>query len=152
MIKPLALHMTMLFALIISPVHYASGTNLREKAVTRWTQNILMDSLTASYRDTQSDIESVQKYYSHAAWDPMNLFFDKELKAIYTHKLTLHPKPLNNPTVSHEDNCQVKPCWRVNQSYNLPELHLKIDFSLLIIRSSTTEYLIQSLNMKVDHY
>jgi hypothetical protein len=142
----------MLFALITSPVHYASVNNLSEKAVTKWTQKILMDSLTASYHDSQSDIESVQKYYSHAAWDPMNLFFDKELNAINTHKLTLHPRPLNNPTVSQENNCQVKPCWRVNQSYNLPELHLNIDFSLLIIRSSTTEYLIQSLNMKVTHY
>lgn len=152
MLFKLALHCALLFTLLSSTASYSSNNQLGDTAVTQWTEHVLMESLTASYQDTQADIEQVQKYYSHAAWEPMNLFFDKELQAIETHKLTVHPKPINKPTVTQENNCQFKSCWRVNQSYNLPELHLNIDFSLLIIRSNTTQYLIQSLNMKVEHY
>ncbi len=155
MLTKFSLHLLLLINLLSGSVSFAANTIPNSIQVTEWAQRVLMDSLTASYFDTPEDIKSVQKYYSLAAWEPMNSFFDNELKRIEYYKLSLHPKPLTPPKLLKEINCEYKLCWRVNQKFKLPELRMIIDFSLLISRimqNDTEHYLIQNLNMTVQRY
>jgi hypothetical protein len=127
----------------------------RDNYVTDWAQKTLMDTLAASYLDTPEEVEVVQKKYSPAAWGPMSDFFHKELKIIQDQKLTLHPIPLTQATITRSENCISVHCWRVSQLYKIPELHMNIDFSLLIVSASPSgdsPFLIQSVDMKVHNY
>lgn len=149
MYKTRIIRFILLFSFFASFLIHAA----KDSYVTDWAQQLLIDTLSASYLDTPADIESVQKNYSSAAWDPMIDFFDNERQTIQLYKLTLHPVPLNEPVLSEMDNCGSARCWRVNQTYNLPELHLNIDFSLFIVNSANgTPLLVQSLDMKVHRY
>ena len=140
-----------LLSLCISFFAHASG----DSYVTDWTQKTLIETLSASYFDTPQDVALVRKKYSQAAWEPMSDFFNKELKMIDEQKLIIHPKPLTEPTISKLAECISDQCWRVNQSFNIPELHMNIDFSLLVVSASPSEdspFLIQSVDMNVHHY
>ncbi len=155
MITKCLFHLILLINLLTSSFSFAASNVPNTIQVTEWAQRVLTDSLTASYFDKVDDIKSVQKYYSLAAWEPMNDFFNNELKIINQYKLSVHPIPLTKPTLSKDPNCEYKLCWRVNQKFKLPELKMTIDFSLLIsriIQRNSEYYLIQSLNMNIQRY
>ncbi len=140
-----------LIALFICSFVYATKDNY----VSEWVQNTLMETLSVSYSDKPKDSVTTQKKYSHAAWEPMNDFFDKEIKIIKEQQLVTHPKPLTEPTIERIQHCISVDCWKVDQSYNIPELHMDIDFSVRVIKASPASdspFLIQSLNMKVHRY
>lgn len=142
----------MLFlSLYFSSIAHSFG----DSYVTDWTQKTLIETLSASYFDTPQDVALVRKKYSQAAWEPMSAFFNKELKMIDKQKLVIHPKPLTEPKITNLTDCISDQCWRVNQSFNIPELHMNIDFSLLVVSASPSgdsPFLIQSVNMNVHHY
>ncbi|KTD07866.1 hypothetical protein [Legionella jamestowniensis] len=128
---------------------YADDTTTK---VGNWAQQVLMDTLSASYRDTPADIEEVQKNFLPEAWGPMHLFFLDKRVQINEEKLTLHPQIRTTPAVIESNNCSVSPCWQVKQSFNIPELSLTIDFTLQIVPASvvkkaTSPFLIQSLSI-----
>lgn len=151
----LSLCLILLINLLISSVSFAASNIPNSILVTEWAERVLMDSLTASYFDKTEDIKSVQKYYSLAAWETINDFFNNELKIINQYKLSVHPKALTKPMLSKETNCEYKLCWRVNQKFKLPELRMTIDFSLVItriIQSNSEHYFIQNLNMNINRY
>ncbi|WP_298627722.1 hypothetical protein [uncultured Legionella sp.] len=155
MITKLPYRLILLISLFISSACSVANSVPNTIQVTEWAQQVLMDSLNASYYDTPEDINSVQKHYSLEAWRPMNSFFNNELKIIEQYKLSIHPIALTKPQLLPEPNCEYKLCWRVNQKFKLPELNMIIDFSLLIsriIRSDAEYYLIQNLNMIVQRY
>lgn len=149
MYKALALRFILLLSFFASFLIHAA----KDSYVTDWAQQLLIDTLSASYLNTPAEIETVRNNYSRAAWDPMSNFFENELQFIQLYKLTLHPKPINEPTILEIENCASARCWRVNQTFNIPELHMNIDFSLLIINTSSgTPLLVQSVDMKVHRY
>lgn len=140
-----------LISFFISFLAHASSNNY----VTDWAQKTLIQTLTVSYLDTPADVEAIQKKYSHAAWEPMSAFFNKETNMIDQQKLSTHPKPLTEPKITKLTDCISDQCWRVNQSFNIPELHMNIDFSLLVVSASPSgdsPFLIQSVDMNVHHY
>jgi hypothetical protein len=127
----------------------------KDDYVTNWAQNLLIETLSISYLDKPHEIDITRKKYSHAAWEPMNSFFHKEIKIIEEHKLILHPKPLTEPTIIRTEECISIHCWRVNQSFNIPELHMNIAFSLLIVSAMpviNSPFLVQSVDMVVRNY
>lgn len=145
------LRFLLLFSFFI-PCHAQAFSN---KYVTDWTQETLMQTLSVSYRDKPEDSTAIQNKYSLAAWEPMSNFFSKELKIINEQKLTIHPQPLTQPTITRLEQCASANCWKVNQAYNLPELHMNLDFSLLIVSAAPAHqspFIIQSANIKVHHY
>ncbi|KTC82114.1 hypothetical protein [Legionella cincinnatiensis] len=151
MCKLLLLRFMLLISLFASPLVSAVTNN----EVTDWAQKILMDTMSISYLTTPNEEKEAEKNFSHAAWEPMNNFYFNESKIIKHYKLTLHPRPLNHPTLIKEELCFGSPCWRVNQTYNVPELHLNVAFSLLITSQKTTNkspFIVKSLDMKVEHY
>ncbi|WP_115710454.1 hypothetical protein [Legionella sainthelensi] len=151
MCKLLLLRLTLFISLSASPFVYAVTNN----EVTDWVQKVLMQTMSISYQTTPNEEEQAAKNFSHSAWEPMNDFYFNESQIIKQYKLTLHPKPLNSPTLIKEDLCFGARCWRVNQNYNVPELHLNVSFSLLITSQKTTNkspFIVKSLDMKIEHY
>ncbi|ARB91165.1 hypothetical protein [Legionella longbeachae] len=122
-----------------------------------WTQNLLIETLSASYKDTPSEINAVQKNYLPYAWGPMHQFLlDKRIE-INEKMLTLHPKALTTPQIMKNNDCEIAPCWQVIQSFNIPELSLNIDLSLQVIpgnivKDSDSPFLVQSLSMSIRYY
>ena len=140
-----------LFSLFIAFLAHASS----DSYVTDWAQKTLLETLTVSYLTTPEETEAIQRKYSQAAWEPMSAFFNKEIIMIDQQKMTIHPKPLTKPTVTKLTNCISDQCWRVNQSFNIPELHMNVDFSLLVVGASPASdspFLIQSVDVNVHHY
>ncbi|KTD06551.1 hypothetical protein Lgra_3328 [Legionella gratiana] len=151
MFKLLLLRLIVLISLSASSLVYAVTTN----EVTDWVQKVLMYTMSISYQTTPDEEKEAEKNFSPSAWEPMNDFYFNESKIIKHYKLTLHPKPLNPPTLIKEDLCFGSPCWRVNQTYNIPELHMNVAFSLLITKIGTTNkssFIVKSLDMKVQRY
>lgn len=100
--------------------------------VVQWGSDVMVQTLSASYLDTPQDMEEVRQHYMLAAWGPMLEFFKEKRAYIQTHHLTLTPKPLNKPTLLEQGVCHGAPCWRVQQSFLLPEIKKSISMSLLI--------------------
>lgn len=151
MTKHYSLGLMLFISFFISSLSYASS----DEYVTDWAQKTLMNTLAASYLDTPEEVEMIRKEYSQEAWVPMSEFFHKELQIIEEQKLTLHPKPITEVTITRTKHCISVHCWRVNQAYKIPELHMNIGFSLLIVGASPAKdspFLIQSLDMKVHNY
>ena len=148
------LRLMLVISLFIASLAQAANIP-KDSYVTDWSENLLMNTLSVSYLDTDDESAEVQKNYSAAAWEPMSDFFHKEIKMIKEQSITLHPKALTEPTITRVAQCISNQCWRVNQSFQLPELHMSIDFSLLIVNAKPAEdvpILVQSVDMKVHHY
>lgn len=141
--------MAFLFFFVCSYLHAEDAGNVGD-----WTQQILIDTLSASYKDTPAEIEAVKKNYLPYAWGPMNQFLlDKRIE-INEKQLTLHPKPLTNPKVTESTNCGVSPCWNVEQIFYIPELLLNVYFSLQVTtgaiqKDSTSPFMIRSLSIVI---
>ncbi len=141
--------------LIVFVFSYAHADDMT--TIGDWAQHILMETLSASYKDTPAEIKAVRKNYLPGAWGPMHQFLLNRRVEINEKKLTLHPQPLTSPTVVPNNDCGLSQCWRVNQSFNIPELSLTMHFSLQIvpaslIKGSTSLFLIQSLSIVMHDY
>jgi hypothetical protein len=126
-----------------------------DASVMNWTQSLLIDTFDTNYRETPAEVYAVQKKYSHAAWVPMNDFFNQELSIIRAHKLVLHPRPLSQPTLVDKGDYLGADSWRVKQSLNVPELQMIIEYSALVIQVKDPKggpFLVQSIDVKVHHY
>lgn len=132
-----------------SSIIYADGS----KVVSDWTQETLLSTLAASYRDTPDDIAEVQQYFFPSAWYPMIGFLKDKRVLINAEKLTLHPYALTPPQIIKSGYCGTVRCWRIKQTIGIPELQLKLDVSLLVVPSTgNTPFLIQSLDMSLHKY
>jgi hypothetical protein len=134
---------------------YAYGAN--QPSIGKWTQNVLMDTLSASYKDTPSEIKAVQNNYLPYAWGPVSQFLRDKRDEINASKLILHPRPINAPNVVSTNECNLAPCWQVTQSFKIPELLLKIDVSLRVIpgnavKGANTPFIIQSMSLSLHKY
>ncbi|MDX1838362.1 hypothetical protein [Legionella taurinensis] len=146
-----------LMAFIVLFLLFCAHAKTGPHNVTAWVQQTLMDTLSASYGDTPTDIDKVKRNYYPAAWWPMNHFFRDRLELIKVKKLILHPKPLTAARITASGPCGTSQCWRINQSYQIPELSIIIDFSLLVVPANTmlkskSPFLIQSLSLKINDY
>lgn len=141
-----------LFLIWIFSYTYADQTNIGA-----WTQNLLIETLSASYKDTPSEIRAVQKNYLPYAWGPMHQFLLDKRVEINEKMLTLHPKALTAPQITESNDCELSSCWQVIQSFNIPELSLNIDLSLQVIpgnivKGSDSPFVVQSLSMILRYY
>jgi hypothetical protein len=128
-----------------------------QPSIGKWTQNVLMDTFSASYKDTPSEIKTVQSNYLPYAWGPVSQFLRDKRVEINASKLILHPRPLTAPNVVSTNECNLSPCWQVTQSFKIPELLLKINVSLRVIpghvvKSANTPFMIQSMSLNLQKY
>ena len=130
--------------------HADSQTSLSD-----WTQNVLTTTLSASYKDTPSDIQALRKNFLPQAWVPMIQFLRDKRIQINDQKLTLHPTAVNPPQITESQQCGIAPCWQVNQSYDIPELSITIAFALQVIpgqvaKNAPGNFVVQSLSLMIS--
>ncbi|KTD16787.1 DotI/IcmL/TraM family protein [Legionella jordanis] len=121
-----------------------------------WTEQTLETTITAGYHDDVSEAANVRKRFKHAAWEPMAAFLQNKL-AMNKDKqaIMFHPQPLGPPVILSEEECGEASCWRVRQSYLIPEIRNQVDFSALVATADPSHgspFVIQSLSIGVNEY
>lgn len=130
-------------ALLFTPVSHAD----EDAAVAAWTQQVLMDTLSVDYQTIGTDLKGVKNNYTLDAWEGLGSFLGSYVPMIKNNQLVLHPQALGNAQVVNEGDYSGIQFWRVNQSITIPELNVRIDFSVIVIKATNPPYVIQSLNM-----
>ncbi len=134
---------------------FSSITRADNNEVAAWAQQVLLATLSVDFSQTPQDSATVRTHYTKNAWDAAANFLGNYMQKVRAQKLTLHPV-LNGPATlvaSGAVNEDVLPgikYWRVNQQVVIPELNITVDFSLLIMMTSTAnKFLVQSIDMAI---
>ncbi|RUR05324.1 hypothetical protein [Legionella sp. km772] len=119
-----------------------------------WTQNLLTATLSASYKDTPAQIAELRKNYLPQAWGPMIQFLRDKRIQINEQKLILHPLAVNSPEIMESNQCGIAPCWQVTQSFDIPELKVRLAFVLQVIPGEVAKnagsFVVQSVSMSMN--
>lgn len=125
-------------------------------AVTQWTQKTLLNTLTVdSNYSSSNDYEQHSKGFGRNAWNAISGFLGGYIPVIQEHQLSVHPTFLIEPHVVDSGIVNGIHYWRVDEEVALPELNIKVAFSLLIIEtgpSNNGPFLIQSMDMVKQEY
>jgi hypothetical protein len=151
--KVYRLQWILLLSLFLSPLAYASEAY---PDVAMWTQNTMLKTLSADYLNNPKALEKIKKCYYPAAWATLTSFFYQRLQELRAKNIVLHPYPLTPPTIVSAGNCARFKCWRIEQTYRVPELQKDGAFSILVIDgkdfSADSPFLIESLNFSGSSY
>jgi len=126
-----------------------------QTTVGNWTANLLTTVLSARYDDTPSSIEELRKNFLPQAWVPMIQFLRDKRVQINEQKLILHPTAINSPHVEESQLCGISPCWQIAQTYDVPELSLRLAFLLQVIpgqvaKNPHNEFVVQSMSLIIN--
>lgn len=120
-------------------------------SVTTWTQKTLMNALSVNYKYGAEEEERDKVGFMPVAWDALTTFLGGYMKTVQDKQLTIHPQFLIKPTIVDSGTASGIKFWRVNEEVLLPELNVKVAFSLIVIASTPSAaggYLIQSMSME----
>ena len=121
-----------------------------DQVVLDWSQKVLLQTLSVSYKQTPADFAQIKLNYTRNAWAGLSGFLSDAVETIRADELTLHPKLLTPPDLVEKGNYQGIAYWRVNMLVLVPELNKQLGFSLLIVKTDPTQlgpYLIQSMDI-----
>jgi hypothetical protein len=119
-------------------------------AVTQWTELALMHAFSVDFNYNNQNTAVRQQWFTPTAWQGINSFLRIYLRRIHEEKLTIHPQFLLKPRVVDSGVASGIHFWRVNSEMTLPELKIKIAFSVVVLKTNTpvgNSFIIQSLNM-----
>ncbi|KTC65262.1 Macrophage killing protein with similarity to conjugation protein [Legionella adelaidensis] len=123
-------------------------------AIIQWTQQTLLQALSVSYEELQSKTpRAIKANFTQDGWEGMTTFFANYIQEVVSQKLSLHPVLIGNGAivksgiVNDSNFFDGIPYWLVTQTLTVPELSLTIDFAVIVIKTSSNRYLIQSLNI-----
>lgn len=124
-----------------------------DKAIADWTQKTLIETLSLKYTGNEDLYRKMHPCFTYNAWSALNDFFENYIDTVNDEKLILHPQPIGPASIIASGIVKksnffagVK-YWKVNQNINIPELALRINFSVLVIAKRNGEYVITSLDM-----
>ncbi|MGC1182434.1 hypothetical protein [Legionella sp.] len=132
--------------LIFSSVLHAANP----QEVTEWTKNTLMTTLSVDFNYNSMDVTKYRQGFTPYAWNALSGFLGVYLQQIHAQQLILHPKFLKTPTIVDSGIASGIQFWRVNEEIVLPEIKVKIAFSLIVIATNPTangSYIIQNMSM-----
>ena len=118
--------------------------------VCQWTKQTLLNTLSIDYTYQKGDDDQIRKSYTDNAWDAISGFLGGYVDTVKEQHLTTHPIFIQEPSVVASGVDSGIYYWRVNEEVLIPELHLIIAFSMLVIKTNSSTsggYVIQSLNM-----
>lgn len=115
--------------------------------VAAWTQQVLMNTLTVDYQNIDKVPAANKKNYTLDAWEAFTSFMGNYVPIIKDNQLSIQPQAVTQAKVVNEGDYSGIHFWRVNQIILLPEVNLRINFSVIVIKANNPPYLIQSLNM-----
>jgi hypothetical protein len=124
--------------------------------VSEWTEHTLLTTLTAGFHDDVSEAANVRKRYLAEAWAPMAAFMDAKIVLVKNRQaVKFRPKPIIPATILAPEDCEGASCWRVHQSFVVPELRNRLDFTAVVATADPAHgspYVIQSLIIGVINY
>lgn len=135
------------YLIMLASLFSANLSHADDAQVAAWTQQVLMETLSVDYQTIGTEVKDIKSNYSLDAWEGLNSFLGSYVPVIKNNQLVLHPQALTNAQVVNEGDYSGIQFWRVNQSIALPELSVRIDFSVIVIKATNPPYVIQSLNM-----
>lgn len=139
----------LLTILLLLPFFVQANQN---EDVIQWSEQTLLNTLTASYVQKNKNFAEVKKNYSFDAWSGMVNFLGNTLQTIKAKKMVLHPTINGTSQVLNAKITSGIPFWRVQVDISVPELNVTLGFILLVLASNSSNnypYIIQSLNIKV---
>lgn len=137
----------LLISLAFPISNYANNTQ-----VTTWTQDVLLNTLSLNYTDISTHFDKVKVNYTPTAWETLGSFLGDQVSVIRNNRLTLNPVPMGKAQIVTDGDYSGIHFWRINQSFDIPELNASVSFSVIVIKASTPPYLIQSLSMTKYKY
>lgn len=120
--------------------------------VISWSEQTLLNTLTASNNQQDKSFGEIKKNYSFDAWSGVVDFLGNRLQTIKAKKMILNPTINGTSQVLNAGITSGIPFWRVQVDISVPELDITLGFTLLVLASyssSDSPYVIQSLNIKV---
>ncbi|MDI9819080.1 MULTISPECIES: hypothetical protein [unclassified Legionella] len=123
--------------------------------VSKWTERTLRITLSVGYHADISQAVNVRKHFLPAAWRPMQAFFENHLHPIHDKKLVLNPAPVSPAVIISPKDCYGASCWRVHQSFFIPELHNRIDITAIVMTpdpAHKSALVIRSMDILISNY
>lgn len=118
--------------------------------VTAWTKKILLNALSVDYKSIDEEPEEYKAGFTLNSWDALKIFLGGYAETIREKELSVHPLFLIEPKVVDSGDVAGMRFARVNTEILLPEINVKVAFSLIVIATkqpSSSPYIIQSISM-----
>ena len=141
---------------VLSAFLLLSTAHADNSQITSWVQQVLITTLSVSYLDNPSTSASVRTNYTDNAWEAITGFLGHYVVTVRAQQLSLHPVAhgdavIINSGVVPNDILPGLQFWQVNQAITIPELHLNINFSVIVtLNVADNNYRIQSLSMAIQ--
>ncbi|WP_419420073.1 hypothetical protein ACNVED_01895 [Legionella sp. D16C41] len=129
--------------------------------ISEWTEETLMATLIAGQHETISEAANVHRFYKHRAWRTMEVFLNHYLgnsvEANFRGQppITLQPEPILPAVIVEPEDCDEASCWRVHQSFIIPEINKKVEFTALVATANpahSSPLIINTLDIIVSPY
>ncbi|MFJ1268885.1 hypothetical protein ACD661_09985 [Legionella lytica] len=118
--------------------------------VTAWTKKILLNALSVDHKSIDEEPQEYKAGFTINSWDALKVFLGGYAETIREKELSVHPLFLIEPQVVDSGDVSGMRFSRVNTEILLPEINVKVAFSLLVIATtqpSSSPYIIQSISM-----
>lgn len=119
-----------------------------------WVEKTLLLSTSLNFAVKKNEANPIRARYTLNGWYALSHFLsphgERHLGKFF------HPAPLSKPVVvnsgivTNSSFFSGVPYWRVNQVIVIPEMNIRVAFSVLVIETTDKHYLIQSLDMVKD--
>ncbi|MGQ3889755.1 hypothetical protein ACQUW5_12085 [Legionella sp. CNM-1927-20] len=129
--------------------------------ISEWTEQTLMHTLIAGHHEKISEAANVRRFYKHRAWRTMDVFLNRYLGNSVESKLrghppiTFQPEPIVPAEIVAPEECGEASCWRVHQSFVVPEIERHIEFTALVSTANpahSSPLIINTLDIIINRY
>ncbi len=141
--------------LFASVLFFALPLQADDNKVEAWTKQVLFNTLSVNYLESDKDINQMRVHYTHNGWNAISSFLGNYLTVVRAKKLYLHPEANQPTTILLSGQLNNNPLfprmrvWRVKQGFYIPELNESINFSVVVIQPNLKQprLLIQSMSI-----
>lgn len=140
--KPLLLCIILVFS--------SASQTLYSMSVTAWTKKTLIKTLSVDFKSQIDNTAQNPNEFTPNAWAGLSSFLGEYLETIRDQRLIIHPRFLIEPTIIDSGSVSGIRYWRVNEEVLLPEVKVKVAFSLVILATriaNKDSYIIQTVDM-----
>lgn len=144
-----------LSTLILFTSNLFADDQAQNQAIANWVQKTLISTLSVNQNNPPA--AELKSSYTSNAWQGITNFLSNVFEAADTDKLVLHPISNGNPEVVQAGIVENShffagvQFWRVNQSILIPELSIRVDFSVVVVHTADNRYLIVAVNMQTSN-
>ena len=128
--------------------------------ISEWTEQTLMTTLTAGHHEKISEAANVHRHYKHQAWRSMSTFLNRYLgnqveNNLRGQQIVFQPEPVLPAEIVAPEECGEASCWRVHQSFIVPQIHRKLEFTAVVATANpahASPLIIHTLDILISPY